>query len=72
MPRVANLPCRHRLSETSDDVFLMYESFFQPLMREALLPALQQLMHDERQAQVGRVSDAKCRAGALGVPGSVQ
>lgn len=30
----------------------MYESFFQPLMREALPAALQQLMHDERQAQV--------------------
>jgi len=31
----------------------MIESFFQPFMRDALPSAMHQLMHDERQAQVG-------------------
>jgi hypothetical protein len=44
---------KEHMSDVGAQVFLMYDSFYQPLMREALLPALQQLLNSERQVQVG-------------------
>lgn len=46
------------MDETDDTVFLMYTSFFQPLMREALGPAMHQMLDEERQMQVRTVGSS--------------
>lgn len=48
------LLCRQGQPETDDSIFLMYSSFFQPLIREVLPGVMRQLLMDERQVQVRR------------------
>ncbi|EFN51469.1 hypothetical protein CHLNCDRAFT_140218 [Chlorella variabilis] len=52
-------PYRNRVDETDDTVFLMYTSFFQPLMREALGPAMHQMLDEERQMQLVGLHNAE-------------
>lgn len=65
-------PARHGLPETSDTIFLMYSSFFQPLIREVLPSVLQQLLTDERQVQVGGRAGRGQRAESWSVEPSAQ
>ncbi|KAL4452636.1 hypothetical protein ABPG75_008298 [Micractinium tetrahymenae] len=50
---------REAQPETSDGIFLMYSSFFQPLIREVLPGVLQQMLNDERQVQLCALQNAE-------------